>query len=188
MLNCLCGVSAVILNLGMMATIDLSFMILKNAVEGAATAFFLPARNAMTLGIDLEHFESDTIHNEVASASGAFLFYGLAAIVAYYVFPDLEYVFIIFQLTLGALAAGSLFFVADYTIDDADAKNAEKVRHARRKRAAFDRSGTAAEVTPRSVSPSTSAPAAPAQDPAAPELSLGVGHSMYHTCDCAVGP
>lgn len=123
---------AVILNLGLIWPHELSFMIPKNFVEGAATTFFTPARNAMVLGIEkMAGFEANTTRNQVAEAGGACVVFALAAVLAYYVYPELQHVFIAVQLTLGSLAIGSVCCIPSYTVTDTDARNAEMVRKAR---------------------------------------------------------
>lgn len=108
---------AVVLNIALFWTHGLAFMIVKNFIEGMATAFFVPTRNAIALGIDKDDFASKTARNRLAETAGGSITFALAAVVGYFVYPSLEHVFIIFQLTLGVLAVASVAFISDYGFD-----------------------------------------------------------------------
>ena len=112
--------------LGLIWTHHMTFVIPMSVIGGAASTFLLPARNALTLGIDPIDFEAKTIRHEKAKAIGSFVTYVLAAVIAYYVYPDIQYVFVIVQLGSGLISCLCLCFVEDYTIDSDDARGAKK--------------------------------------------------------------
>ena len=129
--------AAVILNFGLLWTHALGFMIPKNLVEGVATAFFHPCRNAIAKGIDPDNFDASMARNAMAEFGGGCFFFTAAAVVAYYAYPDLEYVFVIFTLVPGVLAFGSVFCITDYAIQDSSARGSMMLRKARKKKAIF---------------------------------------------------